>query len=129
MESLWYVGSVPLIMAVFVQTLNLAWKSTKELKKSKAFVEVLKFVLAIGNYLNFGTRQGAAYGYKLSVLPKVVASLQLMSRITAIRILRVSIYSGVVISFFSFLNLLDKTRRSPLCIICCSNSTKANQNY
>lgn len=54
-----------------LQTLNLAWKSTEELKKSKGFIDVLKFILAIGNYLNYGTRQGSAYGYKLSVLPKV----------------------------------------------------------
>ena len=54
-----------------VQTLELAWKSTEELKKSEHFVEVLKFILVIGNFLNFGTRQGAAYGYKLAVLPKV----------------------------------------------------------
>jgi len=49
----------------------LAWCATDELKNNTNFIEILKFVLAIGNYMNFGTRQGAAYGFKLSVLPKV----------------------------------------------------------
>lgn len=54
-----------------VQILELAWQATSELKKCEAFVTILQYVLAIGNYLNAGTRQGGAYGFKLSVLPKV----------------------------------------------------------
>lgn len=64
---------VPCVL-LLVQTLNLAWKSTEELNNSKAFIEVLQFILAIGNYLNYGTRHGSAYGYKLSILPKVIIS-------------------------------------------------------
>ena len=53
------------------QSLDLAWKASKELKEYKGFVEVLQFILAMGNYLNAGSRQGGAYGFKLSTLPKV----------------------------------------------------------
>ena len=82
-----------------MQALELAWRSTKELKESVNFVEVLKFVLVIGNYLNYGTRQGAAYGYRLSVLPKVCTSAR----------------SGQVCDcsvHCSFQNLLGKIRKS-----------------
>ena len=34
-------------------------------------MEVLQYVLAIGNYLNAGTTKGNAYGFKLGYLPKV----------------------------------------------------------
>ena len=54
-----------------MQSLELAWKATKELKDCKGFVEVLQYVLAMGNYLNAGSQQGGAYGFKLSTLPKV----------------------------------------------------------
>ena len=53
------------------QSLDLAWQATRELKHSKQFVDVLCYVLAAGNYLNAGSRQGGAYGFRLSILPKV----------------------------------------------------------
>ena len=53
------------------QSLDLAWKATRELKEYNGFVEVLQCVLAMGNFLNAGSRQGGAYGFKLSTLPKV----------------------------------------------------------
>ena len=53
------------------QSLDLAWKALRELKEYNGFVEVLQFTLAMGNYLNAGSRQGGAYGFKLSTLPKV----------------------------------------------------------
>ena len=53
------------------QSLDLAWKASRELKEYKGFIEVLQFVLAMGNYLNDGSRQGGAYGFKLATLPKV----------------------------------------------------------
>ena len=38
---------------------------------NKGFVDVLQYVLAMGNYLNAGTEQGSAYGFNLSALSKV----------------------------------------------------------
>ncbi len=38
-------------------------------------MDVLQYVLAIGNYLNAGARQGGAYGFKLATLPKVSLSI------------------------------------------------------
>ena len=53
------------------QTLDLAWQACHELDTCEAFVEVLQYILAIGNYLNAGSKQGGAYGFRLTVLPKV----------------------------------------------------------
>ena len=85
---------------IFLQALELAWRSTKELKESNNFVEVLRFILVVGNYLNYGTRQGAAYGYRLSVLPKVCT-------------LAWSVFCNRTSSFHcSFQSLLGKIRKS-----------------
>lgn len=67
------------------QSLDLAWKASKELKEYKGFVEVLQFILAMGNYLNAGSRQGGAYGFKLSTLPKVCMLITLYHRFTSIK--------------------------------------------
>ncbi|KAK5580614.1 hypothetical protein RB653_000636 [Dictyostelium firmibasis] len=43
-----------------------------EMKKSKKLGEILKFVLAIGNYVNGSTTRGGAFGFKvLETLPKM----------------------------------------------------------
>eukprot|EP00472_Partenskyella_glossopodia_P005396 CAMPEP_0197521294 /NCGR_PEP_ID=MMETSP1318-20131121/6567_1 /TAXON_ID=552666 /ORGANISM="Partenskyella glossopodia, Strain RCC365" /LENGTH=1182 /DNA_ID=CAMNT_0043073211 /DNA_START=75 /DNA_END=3623 /DNA_ORIENTATION=+ len=41
------------------------------LKRSPNFREVLKVVLALGNYINGGTKKGAAWGFKLNSLAKL----------------------------------------------------------
>ncbi|KAJ3435476.1 protein diaphanous [Anaeramoeba flamelloides] len=43
-----------------------------ELKDSKLFFQILKNCLQIGNYLNGGTFRGAAYGFKLNSLLKLI---------------------------------------------------------
>ena len=53
------------------QILNLACNACKQLSTNKSLIEVLEYVLAIGNYLNSGTKKGGAYGFKLSSLAKV----------------------------------------------------------
>ena len=57
------------------QTLDLAWKACKELRSSDKFVVVLRYVLAVGNYLNAGSNKGNAYGFSLNTLTKVSAVL------------------------------------------------------
>ncbi len=63
-----------LVPPLHLQTLDLAWQACSELINSTAFVDLLPYVLAIGNYLNAGARQGGAYGFKLATLPKVYRS-------------------------------------------------------
>ena len=54
-----------------LQTLELAWQACHELSTVEGFVEVLQYILTIGNYLNAGSKQGGAYGFKMATLPKV----------------------------------------------------------
>ncbi|EGC31207.1 hypothetical protein DICPUDRAFT_156963 [Dictyostelium purpureum] len=42
-----------------------------ELKNSKKFHEILKFILAIGNYVNGSTTRGGAFGFKIETLTKM----------------------------------------------------------
>ena len=58
-----------------MKTLKHAWEATNELKHCTDFVRVLKYVLAIGNYVNAKSAKfGKAFGFKLSDLKKVVES-------------------------------------------------------
>lgn len=59
----------------FNQTLDLAWKACHELEESEDFLEILGYILAIGNYLNAGTTKGHAYGFQLKYLPKVTEAV------------------------------------------------------
>ena len=48
-----------------------ACDACKELDSSEQFVDVLQYILAIGNFLNSKNKKGGAYGFKLSSLAKV----------------------------------------------------------
>ena len=52
-------------------TIARAESATRALKTSRHLQTVLEGVLAFGNYLNGGTRQGSAYGFRPSTLEKV----------------------------------------------------------
>ena len=43
----------------------------KDLKESKNFAELLKIILAVGNYMNGGSFRGGAAGFKLDALNKL----------------------------------------------------------
>ena len=43
-------------------------RAVDDLEKSETFKQLLRIILAIGNYLNGGTKKGQAYGFKLSTL-------------------------------------------------------------
>ena len=45
-------------------------RASKEVKDSRKFKELLKIILALGNYMNAGQR-GGAYGFKLNSILKV----------------------------------------------------------
>ena len=62
------------LIIVTFQTLELACNACDALDRSNEFLEVLRYVLAIGNYLNSGTAKGNAYGFQLKYLPQVMLS-------------------------------------------------------
>lgn len=71
LDLLFNIKEFPANIESFQPTLDLAWNACKELKSCDKFVEVLKYVLAVGNYLNAGSNKGNAYGFNLSTLTKL----------------------------------------------------------
>jgi Formin Homology 2 Domain len=52
--------------------MGLLKKAFRQVRMSKQFAKLLALVLTVGNYLNGGTFNGRAYGFRLSFLPKLV---------------------------------------------------------
>jgi hypothetical protein len=44
----------------------------KQLKESKQFKEFLKYILAVGNFVNGGSNRGGAYGFKFDFFKKIL---------------------------------------------------------
>lgn len=43
----------------------------EEVKTSKKFAQILELILLVGNYMNSGSKNGQAFGFEISFLPKV----------------------------------------------------------
>ncbi|RWS14558.1 protein diaphanous-like isoform X2 [Dinothrombium tinctorium] len=48
-----------------------ATAACEEIRKSKKFATILKLILLLGNYMNSGSRNGQAFGFEISYLPKL----------------------------------------------------------
>ncbi|ETO13695.1 hypothetical protein RFI_23673 [Reticulomyxa filosa] len=56
------------------EKISLLRKAHDTVKNSKAFRDVLRYILKIGNYMNGGTKKGQAYGFKLSSLKQLTGA-------------------------------------------------------
>jgi len=54
----------------------------EDIKKSKKLPQILGIALSLGNYLNAGSRKGAAYGFKLGTLLKLSSTKSLDNKMT-----------------------------------------------
>ena len=61
--------------------------AVKEVRTSKALKTVLQHALAIGNYLNGGTNKGAAWGFKIDSLNKLIGTKTLDGKSTLLHYL------------------------------------------
>jgi hypothetical protein len=43
----------------------------EEVKASRKFAQILELILLVGNYMNSGSKNGQAFGFEISFLPKV----------------------------------------------------------
>jgi diaphanous 2 len=48
-----------------------ATAACEEVKSSKKFAQILELILLVGNYMNSGSKNGQAFGFEISFLPKV----------------------------------------------------------
>ena len=53
-----------------------------QVRSSKALKQVIEYALAIGNYLNGGTNKGAAWGFKVDSLNKLIGTKTLDNKST-----------------------------------------------
>ncbi|XP_074596362.1 protein diaphanous-like [Brevipalpus obovatus] len=58
-----------------------------EVKKSKRFATILRLVLLFGNYMNSGSRNGEAFGFEISYLPKLSSTKAQDNRTTLLHFL------------------------------------------
>ena len=111
-------------MYPFVQALDLAWNACKELKDCNKFVAVLRYVLAVGNYLNAGSNKGNAYGFSLNTLTKVSAVFT-----------QLICFPFTLRSFLSLFltcssqNFVEMTRSCHYCTILSSRFTSMNPRF
>jgi diaphanous 2 len=52
----------------------------EEVKSGLKFNKILELVLLLGNYMNSGSRNGQAYGFEISFLPKVMVDNNLFNK-------------------------------------------------
>lgn len=55
---------------MILQDIVAGTSACEEVRKSKKFAKVLELILLMGNYMNSGTRNGGAFGFEISFLPK-----------------------------------------------------------
>jgi len=53
------------------QDIVAATEACEEVKASKKFAQILELILLVGNYMNTGSKNGQAFGFEISFLPKV----------------------------------------------------------
>lgn len=53
------------------QDIVAATAACEEVKQSKKFAQMLELILLLGNIMNSGSRNGQAFGFEISFLPKV----------------------------------------------------------
>ena len=66
-----YANNYSSVTHCLSQTLELAWEACHQLDVNTMLMDVMQYVLAIGNFLNAKTNKGGAHGIKLSSLAKV----------------------------------------------------------
>ena len=58
-------------MLTCLQDIVAGTTACEEVRHSKKFAEILELILLLGNVMNSGSRNGQAFGFEISFLPKV----------------------------------------------------------
>lgn len=62
---------LPAILKLFSQDIVAGTAACEEMKTSQKFARMLELILLMGNYMNSGSKNEAAFGFEISFLPKV----------------------------------------------------------
>ncbi|PSN30139.1 Protein diaphanous [Blattella germanica] len=59
----------------------------EEVKGSKKFAQILELILLVGNYMNSGSKNGQAFGFEISFLPKLTSTKDIENKMTLLHYL------------------------------------------
>nr|CAD7437653.1 unnamed protein product [Timema bartmani] len=85
----------------------------EEVKQSKKFAHILELILLMGNYMNSGSRNGQAFGFEISFLPKLTSTKDIENKITLMHYLVETIERKFpeLLSFHEELSHVDRASR------------------
>jgi cytokinesis protein len=72
----------PALASKFLESLTTVEEALDKIKNSKSLKQVLKVVLSVGNYLNAGTHNGGAAGFRLATLEKLERTKSVNGKMT-----------------------------------------------
>ncbi|KAJ4443300.1 hypothetical protein ANN_04968 [Periplaneta americana] len=85
----------------------------EEVKGSKKFAQILELILLVGNYMNSGSKNGQAFGFEISFLPKLTSTKDVENKMTLLHYLVETIESKFpeLLTFHEDLSHVDKAAR------------------
>lgn len=85
----------------------------EEVRRSKKFAEILELILLLGNVMNSGSRNGQAFGFEISFLPKLTSTKDVENKTTLLHYLVETIESKFphLLSFEDELRHVDRAAR------------------
>lgn len=93
-----------------------ATAACEEVKSSRKFAKILELILLLGNYMNTGSKNEAAFGFEISFLPKLTNTKDFENKQTLLHYIAevVEVKFPDCISFFEDLSHVDKASRVSL---------------
>lgn len=85
----------------------------EEVKSSKKFAQILELILLVGNYMNSGSKNGQAFGFEISFLPKLTSTKDVENKLTLLHYLVETIENKFpeLLTFSEDLDHVDKAAR------------------
>ncbi|XP_066990875.2 protein diaphanous isoform X2 [Anabrus simplex] len=90
-----------------------ATAACEEVKQSRKFAQILELILLMGNYMNSGSRNGQAFGFEISFLPKLTSTKDVENKTTLLHYLVEAIENKFpeLLNFHEELSHVDKAAR------------------
>ncbi|KAK6645426.1 hypothetical protein RUM43_001703 [Polyplax serrata] len=88
----------------------------EEVKRSNKFARILELILLLGNYMNSGSRNGQAFGFEISFLPKLTSTKDVDNKTTLLHFLVETIEKKFpeLLNFYEQLEHVDRASRVSL---------------
>lgn len=93
-----------------------ATAACEEMKTSQKFAKILELILLLGNYMNSGSKNEAAFGFEISFLPKLTSTKDFENKQTLLHYIAevVEVKFPECLNFYEDLSHVDKASRVSL---------------